>query len=277
MSEANVDRFSGGDYTNIYDSARPKPPPALRDIIYQLVTHKPRTSNSKVNRVADLGCGTGLSTYFWANHAEEVFGIEPNADMIAKAKSHASKLSGNTKFSFIQNISSSTGLPDNSIDVVTCSQSLHWMEPDSTFKEVARILKPGGVFVAYDCDWPPTVLDWRAEKMYQEFQKNVKAAADSRGLFKDVKKWKKGEHLERMRASGLFSYVKEIVVNHEELGNCDRAVAVAESQGSVSTAKKAGISMEEMGLNELKRIAEETLGKEMTPWYWSYYVRFGIK
>jgi len=273
-----VDRFSGSDYTNIYDSARPKPPPALRDIIYQLVTHKPKTNNSKlINKVADLGCGTGLSTYFWADHAEEVFGIEPNADMLSKAKSHADKFSGITKFSFIQNKSSSTGLPDNSIDVVTCSQSLHCMEPESTFKEVLRILKPGGVFVAYDCDWPPTLIHWKAEKAYRDFKKKVKIEAIQRGLFKDVMKWKKGKHLERMKASGLFSYVKEIVVNHQELGNCDRIVAVAESQGGISTAKKAGISMEDMGLDEFKRIAEETLGKEMTPWYWSYYVRFGIK
>jgi SAM-dependent methyltransferase len=38
--------------------------------------------------------------------------------------------------------------------LVTCSQSLHWMEPEPTFAEVARILRRGGVFAAYDYDWP---------------------------------------------------------------------------------------------------------------------------
>ncbi len=41
--------------------------------------------------------------------------------------------------------------------IVTCAQSFHWMEPESTFIEVARILRPGGVFAAYDYDRPPTV------------------------------------------------------------------------------------------------------------------------
>ena len=34
-------------------------------------------------------------------------------------------------------------------------QALHWMEPAPTFGEVARLLRPGGVFAALDCDWPP--------------------------------------------------------------------------------------------------------------------------
>lgn len=32
----------------------------------------------------------------------------------------------------------------------TVAQALHWMEPASTLAEVARILRPGGVFAAYD-------------------------------------------------------------------------------------------------------------------------------
>ncbi|GJM69351.1 hypothetical protein HMSSN036_15670 [Paenibacillus macerans] len=31
--------------------------------------------------VADVGCGTGLSTMIWLKHAERVIGIEPNDDM----------------------------------------------------------------------------------------------------------------------------------------------------------------------------------------------------
>src|SRR3984893_18785877 len=57
-----------------------------------------------------------------------------------------------------------TGLPDGCADIVTCAQSLHWMEPTSTLAEVARILRPGGLFAAYDYDWPPT-LHWELDRL----------------------------------------------------------------------------------------------------------------
>jgi len=51
-----------------------------------------------------------------------------------------------------ERILAATDLPDGCADIVTCSQSLHWMVPESTFAEVARILRPGGVFATYDYD-----------------------------------------------------------------------------------------------------------------------------
>ena len=36
-----------------------------------------------------------------------------------------------------------TGLEDGVADIVTCSQSLHWMDPQPTFAEAARVLRPG--------------------------------------------------------------------------------------------------------------------------------------
>lgn len=44
--------------------------------------------------------------------------------------------------------SDATGLANNCADIVTISQALHWMEPESTFGEVARILRPGSVIAA---------------------------------------------------------------------------------------------------------------------------------
>ena len=47
------------------------------------------------------------------------------------------------------------GLADGSADVVLAVQAMHWMEPAATLAEVARILRPGGVFATVDADWPP--------------------------------------------------------------------------------------------------------------------------
>jgi ubiquinone/menaquinone biosynthesis C-methylase UbiE len=43
-----------------------------------------------------------------------------------------------------------TGLPDACADIVTSAQSLAWMDPRRIFGEIGRILRPGGVFAAYD-------------------------------------------------------------------------------------------------------------------------------
>ena len=39
-----------------------------------------------------------------------------------------------------QGYAHATGLPDAFADVVVCSQSFHWMEPESTLQEIGRIL-----------------------------------------------------------------------------------------------------------------------------------------
>ena len=58
---------------------------------------------------------------------------------------------------YVEAYADATGLPPGSADIATCSQSLHWMEPEPMLAEVARVLRPGGVFAAYDYDLPPAV------------------------------------------------------------------------------------------------------------------------
>src|SRR5579872_5174979 len=69
-----------------YDRVRPTPPPALLDLLTQLI------SMPHPALVVDLGSGTGLSTAIWGERVQQVIGIEPNADMrkeaIRKAEDH---------------------------------------------------------------------------------------------------------------------------------------------------------------------------------------------
>jgi ubiquinone/menaquinone biosynthesis C-methylase UbiE len=152
---ANTDRFSG--FAELYDMYRPRPPEVIVDLLTQLAARQRPV-------VVDLGSGTGLSTLLWTRSAAEVVGVEPNVDVRAQAERRAANSSaGNVRF--VEGLSTATGLSDRFADIVTCSQSVHWMEPNDTFAEVARILRDGGVFAAYDCDWPPT-LNAEAEQAY---------------------------------------------------------------------------------------------------------------
>ena len=259
-------------FADVYDAFRPRPPLALLDILTQLA-QAPQPA-----LVVDLGSGTGLSTAIWASRAAEVVGVEPSADMRRQAEARIAGLPdvAGRNVRYQAGYANATGLPDGCADIVTCSQSLHWMEPVSTFAEIARILRPGGVFAAYDCDWPPT-LNWEIEQAHQTFAAQMHAAEQAHGFSRDVRSWDKHQHLERMRASGQFRVTREIVLHNVEQGGVERLVGLELSQGGVATLLKNGVSEEEIGITALRETAQRLLGDAIVPWYFSYRVRLGVK
>jgi SAM-dependent methyltransferase len=280
---ANINRFSG--FADCYDLYRPSPPAIVTDILTQLA------QVSRPRLVVDIGCGTGLSTRLWAGRADRVVGVEPNPDMRRQAErattGPATAAGGATAtaaggpaaaagVSYREGTSSRTGLPDGCADIATCVQSLHWMDPEPTFPEIARILRDGGVFAACDCDWPPTML-WEAEAAYAAFSAGIRELEARHGVSADVRKWPKHEHLARMKASGQFRYVKEILVHQVESGSADRLVGLAKSMGSVASLLKAGLTESQIGLTALADTARRVLGDTPMPWYFSYRLRVGIR
>jgi SAM-dependent methyltransferase len=245
-----------------YHEARPSPPPALLNLLCRLARVE------RPSRVVDVGSGTGLSTRAWAERADEVVGVEPNAEMRAAAK--ADTPSSNVRYA--DGYSDSTGLDDDSADIVTYSQSLHWMDPQPTFAEAARILRPGGVFAAYDYELPPSV-DWEVDAAFEYFLLRV-------GKFRrerlSIPPAEKAGHVPRMRESGLFRYVRELGVSGEDAADAGRVVGLALSLGPVGRLLDEGLSEEEIGLAGLREAAERVLGDRERTWTLSYRVRFGV-
>ncbi len=261
---ANIARFTG--FAQQYDSVRPSPPADLAALLRSYAGGQP------LQLVVDLGSGTGLSTRFWARHAERVIGIEPTEAMRKQAEAATDAPSA----SYQAGWSHATGLPSASADVVCCSQALHWMEPAGTFREARRILRPGGVFAAVDFDWPPAVGIWEVERAYEECVATVHRLEMESGVRRTLRHWEKSGHLERMAASGCFRYIREVLLQHEESGNADRWLGVLLSQGSVQTLLKQGRSPAELGLDVFRATTERLLGAQPRPWHWSARVRLGI-
>lgn len=267
---SNLERFSG--LGECYHAHRPAPPPILIDFLCRMA------GVETPMRVVDLGSGTGLSTRIWAGRAGEVIGIEPNADMRARAERELAQQerAGETEIRYLEGLSTATGLPDGGADVVTCSQALHWMEPEPTFAEVARILRAGGVFAAFDCDWPPAT-QWEADAAFASVQQSARELERKLDVREATQRWGKDEHLERMRASGRFRYVNEACFHSVEWGDAERLVGLAVSQGTVTALLRMGYSEDDLGLTALRDVATRAFGRQPVPWYFTYRMRYGVR
>jgi SAM-dependent methyltransferase len=259
-----IDRFSG--FAAVYDAARPQPPAVLLELLPQ-VARQPLPA-----LVVDLGCGTGLSTRLWAATARQVIGIDPTPDMRAEAARQTTA----PGVSYRAGFGHATGLPAACADIVTCSQALHWMDPQTTFQEVARILRPGGEDAAYDYDWPPSTPHWAAEAAYAALQQRVAALESEHGAAAGLLRWPKDGHLERMRSSGRFRFTRELLVHHRETGTADRFLRLVLSQGSVATLRKHGAPDTAIGLDSFTASVQAALGAGEAPWFFSYRVRIGV-
>jgi ubiquinone/menaquinone biosynthesis C-methylase UbiE len=258
-----VERFIG--FANVYDDYRPSPPADLGDILTQMI-HQPVPC-----LVVDLGCGTGLSTRFWAERAKMVVGVDPNMEMLAVARSRT--LASNV--AYLYGYGHQVALSSGCADIVTCSQALHWMDPALTLLEVAHLLRPGGVFAVYD-HTSLVMPEWEIEAAQRVFQERADALENELGIIAQVPRWPKHEHLPAMQASGLFRYTREFTLHHVEMGNAQFLIGGILSSGQIQSLFKAGVTEKELGLDVLREQAHQLLGEELRPWYLSVHVRIGI-
>ncbi|MDX1687567.1 MAG: class I SAM-dependent methyltransferase [Candidatus Promineifilaceae bacterium] len=264
----NLQHFSGT--ADVYDVYRPRPPAVIPEMLVQVA------NVAQPDLVVDLGCGTGHSTYIWSERARQVIGIEPNEDMRALAQQRQSVLADVANVTFREGVASDTALDDGTAEVVTCAQSLHWMEPESTFQEIARILRPGGIFAAYDYHWPP-VMRWDLATEFEKLLEKATKVEEGLESVQSLQQWAKAGHLERMKSSGLFRFVTECHVHQKEVVHTEQLIGLALSSGPVRTAIKHGLPEAQIGLDAFRAKVEETVGNESVLCLFSYVVRIGIK
>lgn len=95
----------------------------------------------------DVGCGTGfLIDLLTRQKAARYFGLDLSDEMIRVAQEKA--IPG---ASFTVGSADHLPYPDESFDIVTCSQSFHhYPYPEKAMLEAKRVLKPGGLYLLSD-------------------------------------------------------------------------------------------------------------------------------
>jgi SAM-dependent methyltransferase len=249
-----------------YDAYRPRPPDVLLDALTRYAGGPP------LRCVVDLGSGTGLSTRAWAERAGEVIGIEANGAMLAVAEAQTAQ----ANIRYVEAFAHETGLPEGCADLVTCSQSFHWMDREATLAEAARLLRPGGVFAAYDYDVPPLTHP-EIDAAFTEHLKLRRRFREQHRISAGWTRAPKHEHLDLIRESGLFAFAREAVLHDEGEVGREEIVGFARSLGLVPELRALGVTDEELGLTRLEEVTRNVLGDRRVPSLIGYRARLGVK
>ena len=257
--------YKGEGFAPAYDEFRPRPAPAVLTVVMRHArTRRPAL-------VVDLGCGTGLSTRAWASTADRVVGVAAKPARAAQAG--AATAAPNVEF--VERLADDTGLEPGVADIVTCAQSFHWMEPAPVLAEARRILRPGGVFAAYDYDVVP-VVDPEVDAAFAAHVAARSAARSRLGIEAGGATWPKSGHLEQIHSSGLFGYAREVQCHAEGTIDARRLVGMAHSIGGPLALFDSRATEVATTLEALRETAARVLGSREWPALTGYTIRLGV-
>ncbi|KAG0715386.1 putative methyltransferase [Chionoecetes opilio] len=150
--------FEEAPLATTYAMVRPEPPASL---VQRVLDYLRGGYGGPLEAALDVGCGSGQSTHSLAPHFVSVTGLDISEAQVAEAL----KLNKNPAVAFRVSGAESLPFPDGSQQLVTAGQACHWFDLPRFFKEVDRVLVPGGVVALYCYDVERIVHHRLAEKL----------------------------------------------------------------------------------------------------------------
>jgi ubiquinone/menaquinone biosynthesis C-methylase UbiE len=126
-----------------YEQGRLPYAPGLADVIARSLTLDGR------GRLLDVGCGPGTVALRLASLFEAVVGLDPDAEMLARAAQAAAAL-GIRDASWVCERAEALPAGLGNFRAVTFAASFHWMDRPRVASAVATMLDPGGAVVQVD-------------------------------------------------------------------------------------------------------------------------------
>lgn len=131
------DYFSEG--SQHYARHRPVYPPELYTWLASLC---------RKHRAAwDCGTGNGQAAIGLAEHFNQVHATDASAEQLRHARKHP-------KVEYTVALAEQSGLPDESVDLVTIALALHWFNFDKFYEEVRRVATDGAIIAAWGYGFP---------------------------------------------------------------------------------------------------------------------------
>jgi ubiquinone/menaquinone biosynthesis C-methylase UbiE len=222
VSERDRYRLSFDSVADVYERSRPEyAPDALAWIAQRL----------RLDRVLDLGAGTGKLTRQLMALGADVVAVEPGDEMravLARSVPGVDVRAGSAE---------EIPLEDASVDAITVAQAFHWFRVNEALREMHRVLRPGGGFALL---WN----EWDEEDALMRALNEVVNTLRPQGTHG-------GRHYEALQESELFGPREEQSFHHAD--EVPAAVAV-ERVSSVSALAAAETADRERALAEVRKI-----------------------
>eukprot|EP01026_Neomeris_dumetosa_P055368 TRINITY_DN502_c0_g3_i3.p2 TRINITY_DN502_c0_g3~~TRINITY_DN502_c0_g3_i3.p2 ORF type:complete len:258 (-),score=23.37 TRINITY_DN502_c0_g3_i3:692-1465(-) len=120
-----------------YLKFRPVYPQQLYDTIFEF------SGKAEGEVVVDVATGNGQVANQLSKYFQNVVGIDSSEEQISFA------ITEKPNVTFQVGDCHQLPFEDSSVDLVTIATALHWFDLDKFYKEVTRVLKPGGTFAAW--------------------------------------------------------------------------------------------------------------------------------
>ncbi len=118
----------------------------LKNLVPGRLSWMDRQIDWQDQQVLDLGCAGGFMAEALDERGAVVTGIDPAEEAIAAARAHAEQTG--RKISYDVGVGENLPYPDHRFDAVVCVDVLeHVQDLQQVIREIARVLRPGGLFL----------------------------------------------------------------------------------------------------------------------------------
>lgn len=148
------DNFS--KQSNAYQKYRPSYPKELFEYVSGLCPQH--------NSAWDCATGNGQSAKGLADYFEKVYATDPSEQQISNAHS-------SSKIIYRVEKAENSSLENNSVDLITVAQALHWFDFEKFYSEVKRVLKPKGIIAVWTYNLPK--ISPEIDKLILHFHDNI--------------------------------------------------------------------------------------------------------
>lgn len=236
-------RAFGGDPAGYHRSRPPYP-----DWVYDTLTT--RCGLRPGAAVFEIGAGTGIATRRLLDlGANPLVAIEPDQRLADFMRAENSDEALNVAVSTFE----TTELEPASFDLGICATAFHWLHEGSALTKIARLLRPGGWWVAA---WNVFGADSRPDPFY-EATKNLLEAPDIRSAGKRGFPFAldSAARLAALKRNGSFDEIDSMASQWSLTLNADQMMALYGTYSNV-----IGRADREELLAEIGRIAREDFG-----------------
>lgn len=139
-----------------YARFRPGYPRELYDFLFSLVPDS--------QRAWDCGTGNGQVALELANFFDQVFATDISQEQINNAPPNA-------KITYSVQKAEATSFPENTFDLITVAQAIHWFDFNKFYKEVNRTIKHNGIIAVIGYGLIQTFRE--ADLLISDFYHNI--------------------------------------------------------------------------------------------------------